>query len=49
MADTMQPMKGCARGMNLPVRSFKQAGMSEVKVTPVDSSAFPVKAKRPHK
>jgi dTDP-4-dehydrorhamnose reductase len=27
---------------------FKQAGMSEVKVTPVDSSAFPVKAKRPH-
>ena len=26
---------------------FRQAGMDEVKVTPVDSSAFPVKAKRP--
>lgn len=26
---------------------FRQAGMGEVKVTPVDSSAFPVKAKRP--
>ncbi len=26
---------------------FRQAGMYEVKVTPVDSSAFPVKAKRP--
>ena len=33
--------------MNLPVRIFRQAGMDEVKVTPVDSSAFPVKAKRP--
>lgn len=27
---------------------FKAAGMNEVKVTPVDSSAFPAKAKRPH-
>ncbi|MGX8832919.1 dTDP-4-dehydrorhamnose reductase [Amedibacillus sp. YH-ame6] len=27
---------------------FKQAGMSEVEVTPVDSSAFPAKAKRPN-
>lgn len=27
---------------------FKQAGMDQVKVTPVDSNAFPVKAKRPH-
>lgn len=26
---------------------FKQAGMAEVKVTPVDSSQFPAKAKRP--
>ena len=26
---------------------FRQAGMDEVKVTPVESSAFPVKAKRP--
>lgn len=26
---------------------FKQAGMTEVKVTPVDSSQFPAKAKRP--
>lgn len=26
---------------------FKQAGMDEVKVTPVDSTAFPAKAKRP--
>lgn len=26
---------------------FKQAGMTEVKVTPVDSSRFPAKAKRP--
>ena len=26
---------------------FRQAGMDEVKVTPVDSSTFPVKAKRP--
>lgn len=26
---------------------FRQAGMDEVKVTPVDSSGFPVKAKRP--
>lgn len=26
---------------------FKQAGMNEVKVTPVDSSQFPAKAKRP--
>ena len=26
---------------------FRQAGMDEVNVTPVDSSAFPVKAKRP--
>ena len=26
---------------------FRQAGMDEVEVTPVDSSAFPVKAKRP--
>lgn len=27
---------------------FKQAGMNEVAVTPVDSNAFPVKAKRPN-
>lgn len=27
---------------------FRQAGMDQVKVTPVDSSAFPAKAKRPH-
>lgn len=27
---------------------FKQAGMDQVKVTPVDSSAFPAKAKRPN-
>ena len=26
---------------------FKQAGMTDVKVTPVDSSQFPAKAKRP--
>ena len=27
---------------------FKAAGMNQVKVTPVDSTAFPAKAKRPH-
>ena len=27
---------------------FKEAGMNEVKVTPVSSDAFPVKAVRPH-
>lgn len=27
---------------------FRQAGMDQVKVTPVDSNAFPAKAKRPH-
>ncbi len=27
---------------------FRQAGMTEVKVTPVDSTAFPAKATRPH-
>lgn len=27
---------------------YKSAGMDEVKVTPVDSSGFPAKAKRPH-
>ena len=27
---------------------FKAAGMDQVKVTPVDSTAFPAKAKRPH-
>ncbi len=27
---------------------FRQAGMDQVKVTPVDSTAFPAKAKRPH-
>ncbi len=27
---------------------FRQAGMDEVKVTPVDSTAFPAKATRPH-
>ena len=26
---------------------FREAGMDEVKVTPVDSAAFPTKAKRP--
>ena len=33
--------------MTLPARSSVRLGMDEVKVTPVDSSAFPVKAKRP--
>ena len=33
--------------MNFACEIFRQAGMDEVKVTPVESSAFPVKAKRP--
>ena len=32
-----------AAGMSLPARSLKQAGMAEVKVTPVDSLSVPTK------
>ncbi|MEF9938509.1 MAG: dTDP-4-dehydrorhamnose reductase [Clostridium sp.] len=39
--------EGLCSWYEFAVEIFKQAGMSEVKVTPVDSSKFPSKAKRP--
>lgn len=39
--------EGLCSWYEFAVEIFKQAGMAEVKVTPVDSSKFPSKAKRP--
>ena len=47
MAVTMLPTKGCVARYEFACEIFRQAGMNDVKVTPVDSSQFPAKAKRP--
>lgn len=39
--------EGLCSWFEFAVEIFKQAGMDEVKVTPVDSTQFPAKAKRP--
>lgn len=43
----MQLMKACVLGMNLHVKYLNKLKL-DVEVTPVDSNAFPAKAKRPN-